>query len=158
MKKKLLPGVLIALPVVLSLLFGSLMVQEKLNDNRKTDLREEVYLTKGNDLCKNLEEYLTKEFSKGTKPLKDNASVRVFGLQEKDAVVKALELCSRLNAKKEESESEDLVYKLPDGLGSIVIQEVYEDEIFLKLSFITDCKELPFTGIWYVSLKRYHQR
>jgi hypothetical protein len=62
-----------------------------------------------------------------------------------------------LKAKKLDSKGDDLIYQLPDGLGTIVIHEVYSEGIFLKMSFVTDCNELPFSEIRYVSLKRYNE-
>jgi hypothetical protein len=106
--------------------------------------------------CLDLGAFLQEEFSKNSKPLKSNPAVRLLGLQEKDAVKKALNLCIKLKATEMESAGDDLIYELPNGLGSIVIREVYRDDIFLKLKLETACDKLPFVEIWYVGLKRYN--
>jgi hypothetical protein len=107
--------------------------------------------------CENLANFLSAEFSKNTKELEGVPSARLYGVQEKDATAKALNVCARLKAKKLDSKGDDLIYQLPDGLGTIVIHEVYNEGIFLKMSFVTDCNKLPFSEIWYVSLKRYNE-
>jgi hypothetical protein len=112
--------------------------------------------TADDEQCLSLAAFLQEEFAKNTQPLKDNPAVRLFGLQEKDAVMKALSLCIKLKANKIENEGDDLIYELPDGLGRIIIQEVYKDDIFLKVKLVTGCDKLPFTEIRYVSLSFYN--
>jgi hypothetical protein len=107
--------------------------------------------------CKNLADFLSEEFSKNTKALENAPSARLYGIQEKDAAAKALSVCARLKAKKLDAGGDSLIYQLPDGLGTIVIDEVYDDGVFLRMSFVTDCDRLPFSEIRYVSLKRYHK-
>jgi len=84
--------------------------------------------------------------------------VRLYGLQKKDALQKALNLCAKLKAKKSDATGDDVVYELPYSLGTIVMHEVYNNGIFLKLTFHTCCNKLPFYELWYVTLKKYNQR
>jgi hypothetical protein len=107
--------------------------------------------------CKNLANFLSEEFSKNTKASESAPSARLYGIQEKDAAAKALNVCARLKAKKVNTGDDGMTFQLPDGLGTIVIHEVYDDGIFLKMSFVTDCDRLPFSEIRYVSLQRYHK-
>ncbi|MDR2383675.1 MAG: hypothetical protein LBD76_07335 [Prevotellaceae bacterium] len=108
--------------------------------------------------CRNLAKFLDEEFLQSTASMKNNVSARLYGLQEKDAMAKALAVCAKLKAKKLQTESEDLLFQLPEGLGTIVIHEVYDDGVFLKMSFVTDCNRLSYDEIWYVSLKRYNKQ
>jgi 3-methyladenine DNA glycosylase Tag len=107
--------------------------------------------------CRNLAEFLKAEFQDNTKTAAGNSAVRLYGLQEKDATAKTLSLCAKLKAKKIESNGEYTVYELPDGLGTITVQEVFADGIFRKITFATVCDNLPFRELWLVTLQRYNQ-
>jgi hypothetical protein len=108
--------------------------------------------------CKNLENFLSAEFSNSTKVLKNAPNVRLYGVQEKDAMAKALSLCIRLNAKRVDSGADGFTFKLPEDLGTIVISEIYSDGVYVKVLFLTVCKLLPFTEIRYVGIKLYNNQ
>jgi hypothetical protein len=107
--------------------------------------------------CENLDGFLKKEYLKTSKA-GDTCNVRITGLQEKDALPKALEVCAKLKARRISSNNAELVYQLPGGLGHIIIQEVYEGDLFIRLTFDTGCNSLPFTELRLVSLKYYNSK
>lgn len=118
--------------------------------------RNEIQTDAGkNTPCRNLSEFLKKEFQSVTKPLKDKPSKRLYGVQQKDAMTQALKVCAKLKAKQVNSDNDDMVYDLPDGFGKIIIRESSGEHIFLNLIFVTECV-LPFTEIEFVSLKYYN--
>jgi hypothetical protein len=155
MKRIIFSGGFTIMAIMFCLLSCSFTAQAQAQTNHVSDASTSVNVTE-NDQCFNLEAFLQQEFSKSAKPLKDNPAVRLLGLQKKDAIVKALNLCIKLKTTEKESTDGNLVYELPDGLGSIIIQEVYKDNIFLKVKLVTGCQKLPFVEIWYLSLKRYN--
>lgn len=107
--------------------------------------------------CKDLSQILTEEIIKKSKKDPVDYTIRVVGCQEDDAHSRALSLCAKLNAKKKIIYASEDVYSLPDDLGSIIIQKVYNDSIFIRISFATLCKDIPFQEIEYVSLKYYNE-
>jgi hypothetical protein len=110
-------------------------------------------------MCGKLADFLEKEYRAYTVPLKDNASVRLFGLQEKDAMSKALALAIRLKAERTDSGDGDIRYMLPGGPGYFVIHPVYDGkDVFIKIVFHNSCGKLPFTELWLVGLKRFRLR
>ncbi|MDR2814512.1 MAG: hypothetical protein LBB79_07675 [Prevotellaceae bacterium] len=107
--------------------------------------------------CDNLGDFLKKEYLKASKPGTDS-SVRIVGLQEKDALPKALEVCAKLKAKRILSGNDDLAYELPDGVGTITIREVFDGNRYVQVALQTSCKGLPFSELWFVSLKYYNSK
>lgn len=107
--------------------------------------------------CEGLNQILNEEIMRKSKIHSSDSTVRIIGCQEKDAYSKALNLCIKLNAKKKNGYSSEEVFSLPSDLGSIIVQEIYNDSIFLRISFATSCENIPFQEIEYVSLKYYNK-
>lgn len=105
--------------------------------------------------CKDLSETLTEEITKESKKDPEDSTIRIVGCPEDDAYPKALGLCTKLNAKKKNIYASEDIYSLPNDLGSIILQKIYNDSIFIRMSFVTLCKDIPFQEIEYVSLKYY---
>lgn len=159
MKKSILRGGLIAFAVLLGLPDGSAALEAQPKEAaRQVADAGSTRAANNSSKCKNLANFLSSEYRSNTKPLKGNDSVRLLGLQEKDAEAKALELAIKLNAKPLDVASNDLHYQLPDGLGSIVVRAIYDDSgVFVKLTLAAKCEKLLFTELWFVSLKRYNR-
>ncbi|MDR1370677.1 MAG: hypothetical protein LBJ72_11235 [Dysgonamonadaceae bacterium] len=159
MKKSIFRGGIIAFAILLGLLVGNIAFEAQTKNSVQKAAGESAYVVNDDEQCKNLGDFLKKEYLSNTRPLKENSAVRLFGLQEKDASGKAIELAIKLKAKKIEVEGDYLYYQLPDGLKSIVIRDVYDDNgVFVKLTLVTGCQNLPFTELWFVSLSRYDRR
>jgi hypothetical protein len=156
MKKTSVSGVLFAIAVTVGLLFANANIQAQ--TGRKQDGASRTESATEKKECRNLADFLKAEFRGKTKTEEENPKVRLYGLQEKDAMQKALDLCAKLKAKEVKNDSGDLLYELPEGLGTVILQEVDKDGIFLKLTFATDCESLPFNELWYVTLNRYNGR
>jgi len=140
MKKNFLKGAMLALTVMLGLMFTNLSA---------SNLPE----------CEKLSEMLKEEYLKTSKPYNDSGSIRIIGLQEHDALGRALNVCVRAGAKRISSDSVDLVYQLPGESGRIIVREVEGDEnLFIRLIFETECKNLPFYELRFVSLRYYNSR
>ncbi|GHT26747.1 hypothetical protein FACS189432_01750 [Bacteroidia bacterium] len=154
MKRNVFSDGFIALAILFCLLSSNFTAQSQTHESH--DSAQNVSVTEDGQ-CVNLGKFLQDEFSKNSKVLKDNHTIRIVGVQEKDAIVRALNICIKLKANEADSDGKDLIYELPDGLGSIVIQEVKKNDIYLKVKLITACDKLPFTEIWYVSLSRYNK-
>ena len=107
--------------------------------------------------CKDLGQILTQEITKESKKDPEDSTIRIVGCLEDDACFKALSLCTKLNAKKKNIYASEDVYSLPNNLGNIILQKVYNDSIFIRISFATPCKDIPFREIEYVSLKYYNE-
>lgn len=107
--------------------------------------------------CEDLNQILNEEIMRKSKIHSSDSTVRIIGCQERDAYSRALNLCIKLNAKKKNGYSSEDVFSLPDNLGSIIVQEIYNDSIFLRVSFATSCYNIPFQEIEYVSLKYYNK-
>lgn len=115
------------------------------------DIRNEISDSKStSDACTKLGEFLVKELSPVTKQVKDSPRERLYGLQQKDAMAKALGICIKLKAEETTSASEDIIYNLPDNLGKIVIHTYSENNMYLRMTFETKCA-LPFNTIHFVS-------
>ena len=107
--------------------------------------------------CKDLSLILTEEITKESKKDPEDSTIRIVRCQEDDAYSKAFRLCTKLNAKKKNIYASEDVYSLPDDLGSIILQKVYNDSIFIRISFATLCNDIPFQEIKYVNLKYYDE-
>lgn len=111
--------------------------------------------TGSTDECLNLEEFLRKEFATTTKPVKENPGERIYGIQQKDAMTRALNVCAKLKARQVPADGEDIIYELPGQLGKVTIHELTGSDRFLRLTFDTKCK-VTFNDIHFVSLKYYN--
>ena len=156
MKKSIFSGGFFVLAILFCLSATDFTVQARLPINQSHDSALNVSVTDEGQ-CVHLGKFLQEEFAKNSKPLKGSPEIRIVGVQEKDAIVKALNLCIKLKASEIKSNGNDLIYDLPDGLGSIIIQEIKNDDVFRKVKLITGCEKLPFVEIWYVSLKFYNK-
>ncbi len=156
MKKSILTsGILsmsgiLALAIILALLFTNLSAN---NIPKAATMAQSMSIEKSS--CENLSEFLKDEYLKDGKA---KGNIRIIGVQEKDALAKAINVCAKLNAKQITSNSDDLVYQLPDGLGHIILQEVYEGNLFIRMTFDSACRNLPFIELHFVSLKYYNSK
>ncbi len=139
MKKSMLTSLMLALTWMFGLLFTNLYAH-----NMPPEAAP----------CENLSEFFKKEYRTGK--TEDNS--RIIGLKKEDALSKAVGICIRLKGKQIPSDGDDLVYELPDGLGRIIIQEVFKDGIYTRLTLDTGCNNLPFTELRLVSLHYYNSK
>jgi hypothetical protein len=142
--------------VVLCLLPGSMFVNVQAQAADKEQTTSAVSSGE-NSQCRNLADFLRKEYVNKSKPDKDR-NIRMIGVKEENAFSQALKVCEKLKAQRTGSENDDLIYELPGGLGRIVLHEVYQNDIFVRLTFVTGCTRLPFTELWYVSLEYYNKQ
>ncbi|MDR0711523.1 MAG: hypothetical protein LBF67_04150 [Prevotellaceae bacterium] len=152
MKKYVLSGSIIALTVMFCSFFAGASAENQAGASQA----QGAPAAESSAPCKNLGEFLSREYLNLSKPDTGKAA-RIIGVQEKDAIRKALEVCAKLKAKRVKSDGEDLVYELPEKAGSIVVQEVYDGSLFVRLTLKTDCT-LPFAELRYVSLKHYNSK
>ncbi len=150
MKKNILTGCMLALIIIFGSLFAKPLVQN-LPEIKSTAQS----ISKEKTPCENLDEFLKKEY-RNTGKTEDN--VRIIGLQEKDALPKALEVCAKLKAKQVSSSSDKLIFQLPGELGYIIVCQVYEDSLYIRLILDTGCGSLPFTELRFISLKDYNRK
>ena len=107
--------------------------------------------------CDNLREFLINEILQFSKPSKKHPNARIIGVQEENAMQKALTLIAKLNVKRLQSENGLSVYNLPGEIGLVVIDETDNDDFFIRVKFDVRCADMPFNEIHYVSLKDFNK-
>ncbi|MDU1891472.1 MAG: hypothetical protein E6767_12360 [Dysgonomonas sp.] len=170
MKKSILSGTLclfVSASFVLIFLLGSLSScdsaakkeaqrierEKQVADSLKAAAEKEEQI-----LCDTLISFLKSDITGKSKVAKANAKARVIGIKKADALPTAMKMCIKLDAKKLEMESKDVVYKLPGHSGHFTIQEVNSKDIYLKLIIDSECSDLPFSEIWMVSPQYYKRQ
>lgn len=150
-------GKAVVLTVIISLFCLPGWSSAGLTDNSSKRIQNEIQVQAGDESpCYNLSEFLKKEFQSVTKPRHEKPKKRLYGIQKKDAMTKALQICAKLKATPEDTDDEDMIYRLPDGLGNIILRESSKEHVFLYLIFDTEC-DLPYTEIKFVSIEYYNE-
>lgn len=106
--------------------------------------------------CAHLIETLNKEIVPNSKSLIEYPHIRFIGCPEKDALQEALVLTGNLGGKKMDIESSELIYQFSHDMGLMIIQELYKDDIHIIISLVSNCPDLPFDELQYISPNLYN--